>query len=114
MAIRVGLIPDRQSNSPMTRLGKSPSTSPSDNAAAANWYRKAAEQGDARAQNNLGIMYNKGDGVPQDRVTAYMWLNLAATSGFDEALRNRDIIAKRMTPAQIGEAQKLAREWKPR
>jgi uncharacterized protein len=95
----------------MYRIGRG---MPSDNAAAASWYRKAAEQGDARAQNNLGIMYDKGQGVQQDYVTAHMWLSLAAaTSGFNEAVRNRDIVAKRMTPAQIAEAQKLAREWKP-
>jgi uncharacterized protein len=49
---------------------------PSNNAAAASWYRKAAEQGDARAQNNLGIMYDKGYGVRQDPVSAHMWLNI--------------------------------------
>jgi uncharacterized protein len=59
-------------------------------------------------------MYNKGDGVRQDRVTAHMWLNLSATSGFGEAVRNRDIVAQRMTPAQIDAAQMLAREWKPK
>ncbi len=30
------------------------------------------------------------------------------------AVKNRDIVAKKMTPAQISEAQKLAREWKPK
>ena len=35
-----------------------------------SWYRKAADQGDARAQNTLGLMYDKGQGVPQDDVEA--------------------------------------------
>src|SRR6516165_2457660 len=87
---------------------------PSDNAAAASWYRKAAEQGYARAQNNLGVMYDNGEGVSQDDVTALMWYNLAAANGFNEAARNRDMVARHMTPAQVAEAQKLAREWKPR
>jgi transposase len=47
-------------------------------------------------------------------VTAHMWFNLAAASGFSEAARNRDTLARQMTPAQIAEAQKLAREWKPK
>ena len=83
---------------------------PQDYAAAASWYRKAAEQGYARAQNNLGVMYDNGEGVPQDYVTAHMWFNLAAASGYNEAVRNRDMVARHMTPAQIAEAQKLARE----
>lgn len=53
-------------------------------AAAAAWFRKAAEQGHASAQNNLGFMYD------------------------------RDEVAAMRTPTQIAEAQKLAREWKPK
>ena len=92
---------------------------PQDYADALQWYRKAAEQGDAHAQYNLGSMYRDGHGVPQDDVQAHMWYNLAASSYYpseyrDEAVKNRDIVAMRMTPAQISEAQKLAREWKPK
>jgi uncharacterized protein len=43
-----------------------------------------------------------------------MWFNLAAARGIKEAMTNRDKVAKHMTPAQIAEAQKLAREWKPK
>jgi len=49
------------------------------------WYRKAAEQGFAIAQFDLGVMYDTGRGV-----------------------------ATLMTPAQIAEAQRMAREWKPK
>ena len=73
-----------------------------------------AEQGDAKAQNTLGYMYNKGQGVPQDYVLAYMWINLAATQGGKFAVQNRDIAAKKMTSEQIAEAEILAREWKPK
>jgi TPR repeat protein len=76
------------------------------------WYRKAADQGVIDAQFNLGIMYVYGSGV-QDYVQAHMWWNLAAVSGDEDAIKNRDKVAKKMTPAQIAEAQKLAREWKP-
>ena len=78
------------------------------------WYRLAADQGDADAQNNLGVMYANGEGVPQDYVRAHMWFNLSAAQGNQDAAENRDSIAKRMTPAQIAEAQKLAREWQPK
>ncbi len=84
-----------------------------DYAEAMNWYRKAAEQGDASAQFNLGVMYNEGQGVPPDYVQAYMWYNLSAAQEpvFMLAALSRDLVAKRMTAAQIAEAQKLARDW---
>ena len=73
-------------------------------------------------------MYVDGAGVPQDYVQAHMWLNLAASRALqqsslgslpisvgvtdrDMAVKNRDIVAEKMTPAQISEAQRLAREW---
>ena len=55
-------------------------------------------------------MYGKGLGVPQDYVRAHMWINLSASAGDEDAIKNRDTVAKQMTPAQIAEAQKLARE----
>jgi TPR repeat protein len=76
---------------------------------AAKWYRRAAEQGHADAQYILGAMYGNGTGVAQDWVRAHMWFNLAASSGNIESARNRDVIASRMTPEQLAEAQALAR-----
>ena len=83
---------------------------PQDDKAAVNWYRLAAEQGHAAAQNNLGGMYAQGQGVTQDNVYAHMWWNIAASSGLKDAVENRDIVAGKMTPAQIEKAQDLARE----
>ncbi len=87
---------------------------PRDYGEAVKWTRKAANQGNANAQNNLGIMYGKGQGVPRDYVQAHIWFNLAAAQGDDMARKNSDIVAKRMTAEQIAEAQRLAREWKPK
>jgi uncharacterized protein len=86
---------------------------PQDYAEAVNWSRLAANQGRADAQFNLGVMYAQGQGVPQDYVSAHMWFNLSAAQGDQSAAKNRDNIARRMTPAQIAEAQRLAHEWKP-
>jgi len=90
-------------------------------AEAMSWYRLAAEQGHAGAQLRLGMMYREGRGVPHDFFKAYMWLNLAAsrftaseTEYRDRAIRNRDRAASRLTPEQLAEAQRLAREWKPK
>ncbi len=86
---------------------------PKDDTEAAKWYCKAAEQGNRFAQLFLGIMYKFGTGVPQDYVLAYMWLNLAAVHS-RSARTLRDELAELMTPAQIAEAQRNARDWKPK
>jgi TPR repeat protein len=78
--------------------------------AAVKWYKLAAEEGDAIAQLNLGLMYSNGEGVIQDYTRAHMWWNIAASQGHEEAMENRDKVAKEMTSLQIAEAQKLARE----
>ncbi len=143
---------------------------PKDDAEALKWFRRAANQGDGDAQASLGAQYRDGTGVPQDYVHAYMWFILAAQTeepavnitaqnmdllparrqaynidatrptelqpwqvlmlkgarafncpegpGRDRCVKvygyliNLDTLALRMTPAQIAEAQKLAREWK--
>ncbi len=87
---------------------------PQDNAEAAKRFRLAAEQGYVRAQYNLGYMYADGQGVTQNSVQAHMWLNLADREGLESAAIIRDLVAGEMTSAQIAEAQKLAREWKPK
>jgi len=90
---------------------------PQDYKQAVSWYRKAADQGLAAAQLVLGEMYLVGLGVTQDYAEAHKWFNIAAAYSTDEedrdmAAKNRDIIAKKMTPAQLAEAQKRANEWK--
>ncbi len=91
---------------------------PHDDAQAAAWFRKAADQGNTLAQLSLSAMYQKGSGVPQDDVRAHMWFNLAASRApeaelHQEAVNRRDKVAAKMTPDQIAEAQRMAREWKP-
>ena len=87
---------------------------PQDYKEAIKWYRLTAEQGDAKAQYNLGNMYAKGTGVLQDYALAHMWFNLSGSNGDKDAVENRDIIEKRMTPSQIEKAQEMARNWKPK
>ena len=59
---------------------------------AVRWYRLAAEQGNARAHYNLGLMYGLGDGVPEDVVFAYMWFNLSEAQGFEGAKGNKEVL----------------------
>ncbi|MBU0909276.1 MAG: DnaJ domain-containing protein, partial [Proteobacteria bacterium] len=81
---------------------------PQDYAEAAKWYRKAAEQGNAEAQVNLGLMYVLGQGVPKNDVNAYAWLSLAAAQGNEEAAKSRDSISYRLSPKQRSQGQALA------
>jgi TPR repeat protein len=96
-----------------------------DEAEAANWYRKAAEHGHAKAQYRLGCRYRDGRGVAKNLFEAYKWLNLAwekwKEEGRSRELRwdeksageDRDKLAALMTPDQIAEAHRLAREFQP-
>lgn len=87
---------------------------PQDYVQAARWLHKAAEQGVAFAQYHIAELYEEGHGVPQDYEQAHMWFNLAAASGRDwsgQSDRARDRVAAKMTPTQVEEAQRLAREW---
>ncbi len=86
---------------------------PRDHGQALDWFRRAAGQGNVNAQNNLGAMYRDGDAVPVDPVAAYLWFDLAAQRGFQPAAKNRDAIRVGMSEAQLVQAQRLAREWKP-
>ena len=94
---------------------------PQDYAEAVKWYRKAAEQGHVFAQCCLGVMYVFGQGVPQDYILAHLWLNLAISrfpaserERREDAENGREYLESLMTPDQVAEAQKLARDWKPK
>ena len=110
---------------------------------AVKWYRKAAEQGYAAGQFGLGLSYAHGLGVPENHAEAmkwfrkaaeqghvkaqymvafftkgmgvevYAWLNIAAAQGDEDAKKDKQIIAKRMTREELARAQELSREyWK--
>ncbi|MFQ5785388.1 MAG: tetratricopeptide repeat protein [Alphaproteobacteria bacterium] len=81
--------------------------------AARRGFEPLAKRGDHRSQYWLGIMYFEGEGVPQDRVRAYMWLSLAAEQGNRGARAGRDGIAHRMSKDQIAAAKALAAAWSP-
>jgi uncharacterized protein len=92
-----------------------------DNAQTAIWWRKFDERGDFIAQYHLGEIYERGQGVLEDYVQSHVWFNLAAAQspvgGFSflhlpYAAQRRDELAAKMTPAQIAEAQRMARGWK--
>jgi TPR repeat protein len=87
---------------------------PQDYQEALRWCGLAAEHGHGRAMFMLGRLYHTGHGVPEDFVRAHMWYNLATANGYDQGKKWRDRLADDMSPTQIAEAQKLAREWSVR
>jgi uncharacterized protein len=94
---------------------------PRDHTEAARLYLLAANQGYARAQNDIGFMLGFGEGTPrQDDIEAYKWLTLAIAGytaknqdRLDQARKDLATLAKRMNPAQIAEAERRVRAFKP-
>lgn len=74
-------------------------------------FRKAAEQGDPRAQFGLGVIYHYGKGVIQDYIRAHMWFNISASNGSKDGRNAKVVLEKSMSTDAIVEAQNLAREW---
>ena len=68
----------------------------------------AADQGDAKAQYNLGVRYAIGEGVPQNNVKAYVWSSVSAAQGNEKAKGNRDIVAAELSPQDLSKAQAMA------
>lgn len=86
---------------------------------AAEWFQKAAVLGNATAQDSLGVMHANGEGVQHDYVLAYMWFEIALDNVPHTDAHWRSRLAQfkaesaaHLTPAQITEAQRLARDWK--
>ena len=83
---------------------------------AAEWFNKAAEQGDATAQFYLGLMYVKGEGVDKDPVEAHKWAIIASSLSPPGRIRNnaekaRKLFERTMTIGEIAGARRLAKAW---
>jgi TPR repeat protein/S1-C subfamily serine protease len=126
MAAKQGNIKAQGQLASIYRIGQGV---PQDYKEAVKWYTKAAEQGGTSDQFSLGLMYEDGKGVPQNYIEAYKWLNLAAAQGItgdtedirvatkniiDLSAKARDRLKELMSPAQIAEAQRLSKEFKPK
>jgi hypothetical protein len=89
---------------------------PQDDAQAAIWYRKAAEQGNADAEFALATFYGAGRGVRQDFAEAYFWVDLAtsgnlAASDMERAVKLRDDDASMLTPGELYGERERVRKW---
>ena len=72
-----------------------------DYSAAMKWYRMAADQGDAQAQYNIGVMYYGGQGVPQNTSEALRWLHKAQAQGFYMAKQRIELIMQEMRETRV-------------
>jgi TPR repeat protein len=87
---------------------------PREMAQAAAWYRKAAEQGDVGTQGILGVHYSIGQGVPQDYVEAFYWLDLAAAvkgPNQQKYAANRQMVGIHITADELEEVEKRVAKW---
>ncbi len=82
---------------------------------AARWFEVSADKElSPRAMNVLAALHVKGLGVLQDPVLAYMWLSLSSANGGSDAAEIRDLVSTQLSPQQLVDAQRMAREWQGR
>jgi TPR repeat protein len=72
-------------------------------------FRTLAEQGNAKAQNVLGVMFRKGEGVPKNPARAYMWFSFAAKRGEAGAKAELREVSRTMTAQEISQAEAMAK-----
>jgi TPR repeat protein len=71
-------------------------------------FRPLAEQGNAKAQNVLGVMYRKGEGVARNSVRAFLWFNRAAARGDARAKAELRDVSQTMTAEELSQAREMA------
>ena len=74
---------------------------------------RASARGNAQSRTALGRKYYNGDGVPTDPVVAYMYLTLGSGLGDNSGAGLMNRIELELTPTQLDEARRLARNWRP-
>ena len=70
-------------------------------------FRPLAEQGNAKAQSVIGIMYRKGEGVAKSSARAFMWFSLAAKRGDARAKAELRQVSEAMTAAELSQARDM-------
>jgi TPR repeat protein len=71
-------------------------------------FRPLAEQGNAKAQSVLGVMYRRGEGVARSPVRAFIWLSRAAARGDTKAKVELRDVSQTMTPEELSQAREMA------
>ena len=89
----------------VSSVDRLPCTNPAE---ARKWFAQAAAQGDPHAQRQLGTLYAKGLGVAQNKILAYMWLDIARGLGEQSAARTLAELSETMSKESVTRAQVLA------
>src|SRR6185436_10059857 len=71
-------------------------------------FRPLAEQGNPKAQNVLGVMYRRGQGVAKNSVRAFLWFSRAAARGDTTAKAELRNVSQTMTPEELSQASEMA------
>jgi len=79
-----------------------------DYAPAIRLFRPLAEQGNAKAQSVLGVMYRRGQGVARSSVRAFLWFSRAAARGDARAKVELREVSQTMTPEELSQAREMA------
>jgi Sel1 repeat len=72
-------------------------------------FRPLAQQGNAKAQSVLGMMYHRGQGVARNSARAFIWLSRASASGDVRAKAELHDVSQTMTPQELSQAQEMAK-----
>lgn len=87
--------------------------SESDYAGALKYFKIGARYADKLSQLSIGLMYENGNGVAKDPVTACAWLSMAAERKYPSFVATRDHVCKALTPAQHDEAVSVLEKLMP-
>ncbi len=71
-------------------------------------FRPLAEQGNAKAQRVLGVMYRRGEGVARSSARAFLWFSRAAARGDAQAKAGLREVSQTMTPEELSQAREMA------
>src|SRR4029078_8297490 len=71
-------------------------------------FRAMAEQGNAKAQNLLGVMHSRGECVSRSSVRAFLWFSRGAARGDARAKSELRDVSRDMTPQELSEAREMA------
>jgi len=71
-------------------------------------FRAMAEQGNAKAQSVLGVMYRRGQGVTRSSIRAFVWFSRAAARGDAKAKTELREVSQTMTPDELAQAKEMA------
>jgi TPR repeat protein len=71
-------------------------------------FRPLAEQGNAKAQHLIGVMYHRGEGVARNSVRAFAWFSLAAAHGDRDAKAKLRNVSKTLTAKELAQAKEMA------